>query len=251
MRKWLLTIGLGLSLAVTGCSSSSSEEKAESSLESLVEVESEETSEETEEPRRPPETGYWADCVPKPLESSDDEKAESKVEAEDEKPLPPPIPPIVPTGGEDCCIPRPSIPDETEPEYIIKAEGDEWIDNSDELPVVPYKDKLTEDVLKAGGFWWEDTDSVYCDKWIDCGAYYKVKDVEVVSFYDSPYGGLDFDYIEHFDELYIMKEGTYIFGGEVYTNLEDWLNVYHYAPRFNLEFDENGYVIGFMDAYVC
>lgn len=268
-RILILTIGLMFGLAVTGCNKN--KESAENSLESSLEsTEAEtETEDETEVQRPTPSPAPGEDgCgTIKPPEMMEEEAKKETIFN------------MQPTGGEDC-VPKPPymvteeefefgepVNQETgaeetesqESEYVIKAEGDEWIDYSEdfEFPEVPYKKKLDgilgDDLETGYGFdWnWESQDDEYYHKWIDCGMYYKVKDVDIVSFYDSESGGMDFDIIAHFDELYIMKEGAYRFNRIIYMDVDDWFKNYCYgAPRLGLTFNEKGYVIGWFDASV-
>lgn len=274
-RMLIFTIGLMLGVAVTGCEN---KESAESSLESLIEstVETEEETEvqrpiQTPAPgedgcglRKPPEmipsTGGDG-CVPTPPYMATEKELDFG-EPMNQETYPSPEWVGAPKSPE---MMKEEAKKETifgtvdqESEYIIKAEGDEWIDDCElsKLPEAPYKKNLDEiigDDLEIGyGFlWnWEDQDDEYYRKWIDCGMYYKVKDVDIVSFYDSEFGGMDFDIIAHFDELYIMKEGTFNHSGDIYTDFNDWLKIYNYnPPRLGLTFDEKGYVVGCFDVF--
>lgn len=226
-RIRIFTIGLMFGLAVTGCTGN--KESAKSSLESSLEsTEAEETEAETTIPYPYP-SPEWVGAPKSPEIMEEEAKEET----------------IFGTADQESA-------------YVIKAEGDEWTGYSEdfEFPEVPYKQKLDEIIgenLETGyGFdWnWEDQDDEYYHKWIDCGMYYKVKDVDIVSYYDSESGGMDFDIIAHFDELYIMKEGTFNHSGDIYTDFNDWLKRYNYIPpRLGLTFDEKGYIVGCFDVF--
>lgn len=263
-RMLIFTIGLMLGVAVTGCENN---ENAESSLESLVESTEEESTEvETETDNKRMTPPYTTAPLPgedgcglrKPPEIEFDFE-----EAVNQETYPSPEWVGAPKSPE---MMKEEAKKETifgtvdqESEYVIKAEGDEWIDNCEpsKLPETPYNKKLDEifeDRIEAGcGFLWneENRDGEYYHKWIDCGMYYKIKDVDIVCFYDSEFGGMDYDIIGHFDELYVMKEGEYIFNGVAYTNFNDWLkNNFYLTPKFRLTFDEKGYIVGCMDVAV-
>lgn len=231
-RALILAVGLCIGLAVTGCNEN--EENAESSLESLVESTEVET-----------ETGI---------------KTTLNNEADKET-----IFNMQPTGGEGCIPPYEVTEEETSEDdftpdsKIIKAGEDEWVDDCDlsELPEVPYKEKLNKIIgneleTDYGFDWnWENRDGEYFHKWIDCGMYYKVKDVDIISSCDGESSELDFDMIEHFDELYLLKEGEYRYNGIDYTDLDKCLEENMYvSARFSLKFNEKGYIIGFVDAAV-
>ncbi len=261
-RMLIFTIGLMLGLAVTGCGNN---ENAESSLESLIESTVEESTEvETETDNKRMTPPYTTAPLPgedgcglrKPPEVMSEEAEKEAIFI------------TQPTDREDDVLSYETTEEENSEELfipkpeIIKADENEWVDDCElsELPETPYNEKLDEyikDRLETGyGFGWEwypgyKQDTKYHYKWIDCGMYYKVKNVDIEYFYDSEFGGLDYDIIGHFDELYILKEGEYIFNGVAYTNIDEWLEESLYsAPRFGLIFDEKGYIIGWHDAGV-
>lgn len=155
--------------------------------------------------------------------------------------------------------------------YYVGEDG-KWIsfsqeaESSDqpELAAVPYKAQLDK-VMKQWAGTYEngdfglhsDIEDIEDAEWIEYDSYYVVKDVYLSVFAEQPDYTYGIERLAHFDELRIMKNGTYSYGE--WSSSGEWKNEKHtvsewiakrYWPRWGVTFDENGYIVAFEDAAV-
>lgn len=134
--------------------------------------------------------------------------------------------------------------------YYVGKDGkwDPDVKKEYDVEIAPYKEKLDAALAewpydyKNGGI------GITCDieqfKWTEHDAYYTLHDVYLGIWHDSD----GMEGIVHFDELRILKYGTYTCDG-VPIVIEDWLEKY-YLPRWQVYFDDNGYISEFYESSI-
>lgn len=133
--------------------------------------------------------------------------------------------------------------------FWLNSDGDRQITDIG-LEVAPYKAELDKvisanlEVFNGENVGFEILNN-YGVEWLDCGSYYKIKNIKLVDTTHS----YEYKNLGYLDEIFIRKDGLYIFDNEVMT-LNQWITDINLTPRYQLHFDEKGYVIGFRDGNI-